>query len=189
MLAARLRAPGPRQVGANVSTPDSGSKRRSWPTIVSPSDVSTSRARESAHHAVAASTVPDQCAARLEHARELGDDARVVARIEKEAERREQVHDRVEPARPARGQPPHVAARVAQRRPRPALLAPREQITRVVEPVDIVARLGEQMGVASLAARHVQDPRCPPAARGDRSAARLHAGRAPRSKIGSYSRR
>ena len=74
----RLRRPF--TVVRTVSTPESGSKLRSWPIIV-PSLRTPPVARdERAHDAVAAAAVPEQDAARLEHSRELADDLRVVAR-------------------------------------------------------------------------------------------------------------
>ena len=53
--------------------------------------------------------------------RELGQDPPVVGRVGEEAERGEQVDDRVEAARPALREAPHVAARVAQRGRGPSL--------------------------------------------------------------------
>jgi hypothetical protein len=114
---------------------------------------------EARHHAVAAAAVPHEHAARREHARELRDHAPVVARVEEEAERGEEVDDRVEATRPPRRQAAHVAARVAQRASGAARAGGVEQRLGVVEAVDVVAGLGEQVRVAPLPAGAVEDAR------------------------------
>src|SRR5262245_13568340 len=55
---------------------------------------------ELGHHAIAAAALPDEEAAGLEDARELADHARIVLRIVKEAEAREEVEHGVESPRP-----------------------------------------------------------------------------------------
>src|ERR687885_78424 len=92
--------------------------------------------QEARHHAVAAPPVPDEHAPGAQHARELRDDPGVVPGIEKEAERGEEVDDRVEAPRPPRRQPPHVAAGVAQRPARAARASARKELGRVIESVD-----------------------------------------------------
>src|SRR5579862_4885254 len=67
---------------------------------------------EAGHHAIAAGPVPHEYATRLEHTRELVNDLRVIRRVEKEPERREQVHHAIEPASPLRWQASHVASPV-----------------------------------------------------------------------------
>ena len=100
-----------------------------------------------------------QHAARLEHARELGEHAAIVGRLGEEAERREQIEHGVEAAGPRAGSA-RMSPRVYRRRvPVPALSRAREQVARVVEAIDVEAGFGEQMRVASLAARHVEHAR------------------------------
>ena len=112
---------------------------------------------EARHDTIAAPAVPDQHPAGREHSRELADDATVVSRVEKEAERREQVEHGIESARPLRRQRPHVAAGVPQPLPFTARPGSREQGLGVVQPVDVEARFREQMRVAALPARNVEN--------------------------------
>src|SRR5919199_2235606 len=112
--------------------------------------------QEARHHAVTAPPVPDEHAPGAQYARELRDDPGVVRRIEKEAERGEEVDDRVEAPRPPRRQPPHVAAAVAQRTARASGAGARKQVSRVVERVDVEPSFREKVGVPPLPARHVQ---------------------------------
>lgn len=111
---------------------------------------------KSGHHAVAASAVPHEHAARREHAREFGDDTSIVRRLREKTERCEQVEHRVESPGPACGQRPHVSARVAKARSRPTPPRERQQFRRIIEPVDVEPGLGEQMGVTALAARDIE---------------------------------
>src|SRR4029453_18085887 len=103
--------------------------------------------------------MPDDRGARLERTRPLGHNALVIARPQKEAERCEEVHDCVEPARPLRRKTSHVTASVAKRFPGSPQLCTREQVAGQIEPVDVITCLGEQMCVAALPARHVENPR------------------------------
>ena len=114
---------------------------------------------EAAGDAVAARTVPEQDAARLQHTRELSDHRRVVERMLEETEAGEQVQHAVEPAVPARRKLAHVAAQVAEPRSRSARLRACEQCWREVEPGDIKTGFGKQVRVAAVAARNIEDLR------------------------------
>ena len=143
------------------------------------------------HHAVAAAAVPDQHAAGLEHARELARSrARRRAGSRKKPNDGEQIEHRVEAAGPlAREACACRRACSAGSGPCRARLRDVEEMARVVEPVDVEARFGEQMRVAPLSARHVEQSRRRRAARAARSAARLRARSRAGEKIGSYSSR
>ncbi|MEO5580452.1 MAG: hypothetical protein ABIR58_07315, partial [Gemmatimonadaceae bacterium] len=80
-------------------------------------------------------------------------------RIHEKAERREQIDDRVEPARPFARQLPHVALSVSEARRYAALGGNRKQMLRIVEPVNIEAGFRQQVRVPPLAAGHIEDPR------------------------------
>ena len=95
----------------------------------------------------------------LERPRELAQDAPVVARMQKEPERREHVDDGVEPVRPPHGEGPHVAASVVQPLARAQGAGNAQEVRRVVECIHRVASLCEEPGMAALAARHVEDAR------------------------------
>lgn len=69
---------------------------------------------EPRHDSIATAAMPDQEPARLQHARELADDARIIGGIEKESERGEEIDCGVEAAAPGRREMPHVTARVFQ---------------------------------------------------------------------------
>jgi hypothetical protein len=75
----------------------------------------------------------------------------------KESERREEIHYRIEPVRPARRQLSHVAAGVPQRFAGSALTCFTQESTGVIEPVDIVSRFRKKMRVSALSARYVKD--------------------------------
>jgi hypothetical protein len=113
--------------------------------------------QESGHDAIPAATVPDQNAIRREHACHLFDHAPIVARIREESKRGEEVDDGIVAAGPASWQPTHVAARVPESRPDAAFACPRQEIGGVVQPIDVIARLGEQMRVSALPARYVEN--------------------------------
>ena len=112
---------------------------------------------EARHDTVAAPAVPDQQPAGCEHARELANDPPVVSRVEKEAERREQVEHGIESPRPLRGKVSHVALGVAK--PLSLTARPRalEQRLGVIESIDVEAGFREQVRVAALAARNVEN--------------------------------
>ena len=114
---------------------------------------------ESRGDAIARCAVPDENAAGSQHARELVDRPLIVGGIIKESERREQVHDGVEPSPPARGQLLHVRDLVAERLAGAALLRSRDQIAAEVDAGDIESGFGEQMRMSPLPARNVEDPR------------------------------
>jgi hypothetical protein len=103
--------------------------------------------------------MPDQRSARLQDAGELLDNASVVGRMRKESEGGEEIEHGVEPLAPPRRQLPHIAARVTKIPARPALPGDVEQISGVVEPVDVVSGLREQMRVPALPTRHIQHSR------------------------------
>src|SRR5512143_3258954 len=113
--------------------------------------------KEAGHDAVAATSMPDEDTARREHASEFGDDAPVVGGFGEKTERREQVEHCVEAAGPARRELAHIAARVAEPRSGAAAARARQQLRRVIETVNVEARLGEQMCVPALTARHVEE--------------------------------
>jgi hypothetical protein len=104
--------------------------------------------------------VPSEDGTWLQHSRELGHDASVVGGIEKESKGCEEIDHRIKAVRPPLGKPPHVAARVAKGVPFTASPSAVEQRCRIVEAVDVEPRLGEEVRVASLAARNIQNP-CP----------------------------
>lgn len=116
-------------------------------------------AEEARHHAVAAAAVPDEKAARLENARKFLDHARIVRRLVEEAERREEIEHAVEATGPSRWQLSHVTARIPQSRPRAARPGEFQQVARVVQSIDVESRFGEEVRVATLPARHVEDAR------------------------------
>ena len=113
----------PRHVDSTVSTPESGSNDRSCPIIVSPSVEPPVTREKPSHNAIAVAAVPDQRAAGLEDASPLGDHARIVSRMGKEPERREEIEDSVEATGPASRKPSHVSVRVAKRGPVPRAFA------------------------------------------------------------------
>ena len=115
--------------------------------------------QEAPHDTVAIPPVPDQDASWLEDARPLGHDALIITRQEKEAKGGEEIHHGVEPCGPFRRKAPHVATRVAERFPKSPCLSAGKQLTRQIEPVDVVPCLGEEVCVAALAARDVEDTR------------------------------
>jgi hypothetical protein len=100
--------------------------------------------------------VPDQHSAGFEHALPFGDNALVVARQQKEPERREQVDDGVEACGPSRRQAPHVGARVPERRSGAARPRAVEEVARQIDAVHIEPGLGQQMRMSALTARHVE---------------------------------
>lgn len=109
------------------------------------------------HHAIAAAAVPDERAVGREDSRELADHAGVVGGIGEEAERREEVEYGIEAAGPPRRQTAHFAAMVAERAPGAALARVLEHLRRVIEAIDVEAGFGEQVCVAALAARAVEN--------------------------------
>src|SRR5688500_19685120 len=111
---------------------------------------------EPRHHPIAASTVPHELAAGLEHPRELRNDPRIVRRLDEEPKRGEEIDDGIEAPGPRRGQTTHVATPVAKRTSRAALLRDGEQVRRIVQSIDVEPGLCEEMCMASLAAWNVQ---------------------------------
>jgi hypothetical protein len=93
--------------------------------------------------------VPHEHAAGREHARELGDHSAVVARLEEEAERREQVRHGVEPARSTGRQRRMSAPRVAERASVPRARAACSSRSSSPSPSDVDTRLGEQVRVGA----------------------------------------
>src|SRR6267142_1661610 len=112
--------------------------------------------------------MPDKHSSGLEHACELADSAHILRGMGKETKRCKEIQHRIEPSRPSSRHFSHVAARVAKVWPTPALAGDLQQFARIVETVDIVARLREQVRVSSLSTRDVQDPR------GDGKAEQIH---------------
>jgi len=108
------------------------------------------------HDAVTAPSLPDHDAAGTEHARALGDHARIVARVVEEPEAREEVHHCVEATAPRRREPPHVGALVPQVLPGTSRLREAQQVRGEVEAIHVEPRLGKEVGVASLPAREVE---------------------------------
>jgi hypothetical protein len=106
--------------------------------------------------------VPDQHSARSEDARKLGKYTPVITRRVEEAERGKEIHDCIEPPRPARRQAPHVAAPIPQHtipdQSPVGSLGYGEEISRVVESVQQPASLGEQPRVASLPTGTIEHP-------------------------------
>ena len=102
--------------------------------------------------------MPDQYSTLLQHPCKFTNDTNIVTRMGKEAERSEEIDDRVEATRPPRRHFSHVTPSVAERAAFAAAPSNRQQISRVVEAVHIVARFGEQMRMATLPARHVENP-------------------------------
>ena len=109
--------------------------------------------------AIAAAPVPDECAAWGKHACELIDDASVVGGLNEEAERREEIQDRAEATRPPCRQAPHVSARITESRAGTAGTCSLQQRGGVVHTVDVEARLGEQVRMASLSAWTIENSR------------------------------
>jgi hypothetical protein len=103
--------------------------------------------------------VPDEKTAGLQDAGELANDRDIIRRMGEEAERRKEVEHGVESSRPASGHFPHVATRVPERAAGASPACDIEQIPRVVETIDVKAVLGEEMGVPSLTARHIENTR------------------------------
>jgi hypothetical protein len=100
--------------------------------------------------------VPDQHAARLEHARPLGNHAFIVSRVKKEPERGEEIQDGVEAAGPASWESAHIAVRVPKRAAGTPSLCELEKVLRQIQPVDVEPCLGQQVRVSALAAWYVE---------------------------------
>jgi hypothetical protein len=103
--------------------------------------------------------MPDEHATRFECAGEFPDYANVVRRVREESERCEKIEHSVEALRPAGWHLPHVAPGVAKVATGSSPPGDSEQRARVIQPVHIVAGLGQQVRVPTLAARHVEDAR------------------------------
>lgn len=101
--------------------------------------------------------MPDEKPARFQYARELSHDPRIVGRVREEAKGREQVEHRVEPRLPAQRQSAHVSSSVAEIPTGTALSRHSQQIARVVQTVNVVPGFGEQVGMAALTARNVEN--------------------------------
>ena len=112
---------------------------------------------KASHHTVAAAAVPDERPPGAENARKLDNDAPIVGGVGEKPKGREEVQNRIEAGRPLARQPPHFTTTVAQRRADAARLRAREELSREIESVDAESGLGEEVGVASLAAGHVED--------------------------------
>lgn len=115
--------------------------------------------QELRRYAVAACTVPDEDTAGPQDAGEPVDHPLVVSRVHEEPEGREEIDDGIELSGPPARKRAHVTARVSQPgtdTPFPCL---REQRPRVVEPVHVEARLGQQMRMTSLTAGTIEDTR------------------------------
>lgn len=102
--------------------------------------------------------MPYERTARLEHASEFRDRARIIPSVGEEAERREEIEHRVEAPSPARWQLSHVAPRVLERRSGAASARLVDQVLGVVEPLHVEPGLGERVRVATLPARDVENP-------------------------------
>jgi len=103
--------------------------------------------------------VPNEHATRPEHPREFRDHRAIVGRVGEKPERCEQVEDCVELSGPFRRQAAHVPAVIAQplaHSPRPGA---REKLGGQIEAVDIEAGFRQQVRMAPLAARNIEDAR------------------------------
>ena len=101
--------------------------------------------------------MPDEAPPWLESSRKLRDYLRVIGGVREEAEGGEEVQHRIEPVLPANRQPAHVAVGVAEAGACPPLPCDPEELTGVIQPVDVVPRLGEQVCMPPLSAGDVQD--------------------------------
>jgi cell division septation protein DedD len=115
--------------------------------------------QESRHDTVAIAAVPHEHSPRREHARELGDHSRVVARLGEETERRKKIEHGIETTGPTRRQLSHVAARVAKPCPSTATSCASEEVGGVVQTIHIESRFGEQVRMSSLSAWNVEHAR------------------------------
>src|SRR5687768_1014591 len=103
--------------------------------------------------------MPDEAPAGLEHACPFRDDACVIRGLEKEPERREEIHDGGEPPGPPCGEPAHVAASVPKGAARPTFARPLQQVARQIQTVDVEPGLREEVGMPSLPARDIEHTR------------------------------
>jgi hypothetical protein len=79
--------------------------------------------------------------------------------MRKESERREEIDHRVEPLRPSDRHPSHVASGVSKPRTGAALSSNGEQLTGVIQTVNVVSRFRQQVRVTPLPARDVENSR------------------------------
>jgi len=100
--------------------------------------------------------VPNEDAAGLEHAGKFRENLAVICRLGEKPERCKQVEHRAESSGPACRQCPHVAARVSQSRTSAPIAGARQQVARIIQTVDVEAGFGEQVRVATLAARNIE---------------------------------
>lgn len=103
--------------------------------------------------------MPYERPARPQHARELPHYPRIFSRVRKEAERREEVEHGIEPPRPPRRQPAHVALSVTEIGPGSPLSRNAQQIPREIEAIHVAAGFCQQMCVTTLATRHIENSR------------------------------
>lgn len=103
--------------------------------------------------------MPDKRATGFQNARKFTDHTCIVARIEKEAKRREEIDDCIEAILPSRRQPPHVALRIAKVRSGAATAGDFQQMLGVVERVYVVSGFGKKVSVPALSARDIENPR------------------------------
>jgi len=101
--------------------------------------------------------MPDEDASGLQDSRELVDHFRIVARTGKEAERSEEVDDRVELRCPAAGHLSHVTLGVLQIRADASFASEANEVLGVVEAINLESSFGEKMSVSSLPARDVKN--------------------------------
>jgi hypothetical protein len=101
--------------------------------------------------------VPNQDSALFQYACQLPHHLDIVRRMGKKTERSEQVEDGIEPIGPLARQLAHVTLCVTEILTRSASARDGKQLPRIVQTVDVIACLGEQVGVAALPARHIQN--------------------------------
>ena len=103
--------------------------------------------------------MPEQNATRFQNTREFANDTGIVTRVVEESERRKKINHSIEATRPSRRQPAHVGAQIMQRRTGASTLRQSEQFLRIIDPVHLEARLGQQMRVAALTTGRIQKAR------------------------------
>jgi hypothetical protein len=80
--------------------------------------------------------------------------------MREESERCEEIKHGIEPLRPSPGHLSHIATRVSETGTSATLSRHSEQLTGVIQAVDLVSRFGQEVCVATLTARNVEYARC-----------------------------
>ena len=111
---------------------------------------------EARHYAIATASVPHECASGCQHPSEFHEHPSIVAGIGEEAERGEEIEDRIEASGPLGWELAHVTAMVPERRPSAALTCARQQRGREVERIDTEAGFSKEMTMAPLPAGHIE---------------------------------